>query len=130
MVSKKNSLIPRKAYLLVVLVFIICLGAFSLFWSRIEAKVEAIQIVKESYLPKEKLQAFVSKVSKEGKFKLIGWGIKPTEEKGKYIVSYTLNRLNREGFKIGPVEGYWFKVDIQNDICEQIFPEGTVTPTE
>lgn len=39
MVSKKNSLIPRKAYLLVVLVFIICLGAFSLFWSRIEAKV-------------------------------------------------------------------------------------------
>ncbi|AER67307.1 hypothetical protein Tlie_1585 [Thermovirga lienii DSM 17291] len=120
----------RKTYMLIILLFVICLGAFSFFWSRIETKVEAIQIVKEHYLPKERLESFVSRVSKEGKFKLIGWDIKPTEEKHTFVVSYTLNRLDKEGFKTGPVEGYWFEVNTQKGTCKQIFPEGTLTPSE
>jgi len=90
--------------MLIILLFVICLGAFSFFWSRIETKVEAIQIVKEHYLPKERLESFVSRVSKEGKFKLIGWDIKPTEEKHTFVVSYTLNRLIKRASRLGPLK--------------------------
>jgi len=74
--------------------------------------------------------AFVSKIHQEGKFKLLGWDIDNTDEKGVYIVSYTIRWLNKDGFKIGDPVGYWFKVDPKKGFCEPICPEGTTTPKE
>lgn len=125
--SKQKNFRFKIALMLVVL-FFACLWVFSHFLTRIDEKMEAIEMVKAQYLQKERIEGFVSNVNQEGKFKLIGWDIEPAEKEGAFIVSYTVRRLNEDGFAIGPVEGFWYKVDLKENSCEQIYPPGTYTP--
>jgi hypothetical protein len=116
--------------LIIAAIFLACLATYAIFFQKITRKVHAIEIVQREYLPKESLDAFVSRVHREGKFKLLGWDISDTGEKGVYIVSYTIRRLNEDGFKTGDPVGYWFRVDTGKDYCEPVRPEGTITPGE
>jgi hypothetical protein len=45
-------------------------------------------------------------------------------------VSYRIKRLNEDGFTTGPEEGFWYRVNLRENSCEQIFPPGTLTPGE
>ncbi|MEA3508653.1 MAG: hypothetical protein U9R40_07025 [Synergistota bacterium] len=106
-----------------------CLATYVMFHLKINNKVEAIEMVKEQ-LTKDRRDAFVSRVNTEGKFKLTGWDIDNCEGAREYIVSYSLRRLNEDGFKVGDPVGYWYHVDVDNGVCEQIYPEDTVTLAE
>jgi hypothetical protein len=128
MALSKRKKFGLKIALMLVVLFFACLWVFSHFLTRIDEKMEAIEMVKAQHLQKERIEGFVSNVNREGKFKLIGWDIEPTEKKRVFIVSYTLRRLNEDGFATGPVEGFWYKVDLKENSCEQIFPPGTSTP--
>lgn len=130
MSRSKRKLPGLKIALLVVVVFVACFSVFSWFLTRIDAKIEAIEMVKARHLHKERLDSFVSRVNREGKFKLLGWDIEPADKDGTFIVSYRLRRLNEEGFMRGPEEGYWYRVDLQDGTCKQVFPPGTVTPED
>ncbi|MFP4481494.1 MAG: hypothetical protein ACLFN0_01710 [Thermovirgaceae bacterium] len=130
MALSKRKLWRLKISLLIVIVFVVCLAAFSLFMTRVNAKIDAIELVKSQYLPKERRDSFVSAVNREGKFKLLGWDIKPADEEDTFIVSYRLKRLDEKGFAEGPEEGFWYRVNLRGNSCEQVFPPGTVTPEE
>ncbi|MDO9508945.1 MAG: hypothetical protein Q7I97_06330 [Thermovirgaceae bacterium] len=130
MAKKSGLTFGKKALLLIVAFTLACLATYALFVLKVNTKVEAIELVKREYLPKETIDAFVSRTHQESKFKLLGWGIEETGEKGVFIVSYTIRRLNEDGFKIGDPVGYWFKVEPAKGSCEPIRPDGTITPEE
>jgi hypothetical protein len=130
MALSKHKLLKLKIALLIAVVFVVCFAVFSFFMTKVDAKMDAIELVKTRYLPKERRDGFVSSVSREGKFKLLGWDIKPAGDEETFIVSYKLKRLNEDGFAKGPEEGFWYRVNLSENSCEQVFPPGTVTPEE
>lgn len=130
MAKKSKSDFGRNTLLIIGAFILACLATYALFLNKINTKYEAIEMVQKNYLPKESTDAFISRVHQKGKFKLLGWDIDNTDEKGVYIVSYTIRRLNEEGFKVGDPVGYWFRVDPARGLCEPVRPEGTITPEE
>lgn len=130
MAKKGGSNFGRNILLVGAAFVLACVATYALFLYKVNAKVEAIEMVQKNYLPKDSINAFVSKIHREGKFKLLGWDIEETGEKGVYIVSYSIRRLNDDGFKVGDPVGYWFRVDPKRGFCEPILPEGTITPEE
>jgi hypothetical protein len=130
MALSKRKLLRLKIALLIVGVFVGCLAVFSFFMTKVDAKIEAIELVKATHLSEERRNSFVSAVNREGKFKLLGWGIEPAGEEDTFIVSYRIKRLNEDGFTTGPEEGFWYRVNLRENSCEQIFPPGTLTPGE
>jgi len=128
MAKTKGSNFGRNTILIIAAIVLACLATYAMFFQKITNKVQAMEIVQKEYLPKESLDAFVSRAHSEGKFKLIGWDISETGEKGVYVVSYTIRRLSEDGFKTGDPVGYWFRVDTGNGNCEPVRPEGTITP--
>lgn len=130
MAKKGGSKLGRNILLVIAAFILACIATYSIFLQKINTKVEAIEMVQKDHLPKDSINAFISKIHKEGKFKLLGWDIDETDEKGVYIVSYTIRRLNEDGFKVGDPVGYWFRVDPKRGLCEPVCPEGTITPEE
>lgn len=128
MAKKRGSNSGRKILLLIVAFILACIATYAMFLYKVNGKIEAMEIVQRDHLPKDSIDAFLSKVHREGKFKLLGWDIDETDEKGVYIVSYTIRRLNEDGFRVGDTIGYWFKVDPQSGLCEPFRPDGTITP--
>lgn len=128
MAKKRGSNSGRNILLLIVAFILACIATYAMFLYKVNGKIEAMEIVQRDHLPKDRIDAFLSKVHREGKFKLLGWDIDETDEKGVYIVSYTIRRLNEDGFRVGDTIGYWFKVDPQSGLCEPFRPDGTITP--
>lgn len=128
MAKKRGSSSGKKVLLLIMAFILACIATYAMFLYKVNGKIEAMEIVQRDHLPKDSINAFLSKMHREGKFKLLGWDIDDTEEKGVYIVSYTARRLNDDGFKVGDPIGYWFRVDPKRGLCERLRPDGTITP--
>ncbi|MDT8285136.1 MAG: hypothetical protein RQ767_06380 [Thermovirgaceae bacterium] len=128
MAKKRGSSSGKKALLLIMAFILACIATYAMFLYKVNSKIEAMEIVQRDHLPKDSINAFLSKMHQEGKFKLLGWDIDDTDEKGVYIVSYTVRRLNDDGFKVGDPIGYWFRVDPKRGLCEGLRPDGTITP--
>lgn len=128
MAKKRGPTLGIKIMLLIGAFILACIATYAMFFYKVNYKVEAIEMVQKDYLPKDSINAFISKVHQEGKFKLLGWNIEDTDEKGIYIVSYTIRRLNEDGFRVGDPVGYWFRVDPKRGFCEPVCPDGTITP--
>ena len=118
----------KKAILLSLLFFAAIVSTYFIFVTRIDPKIEAIELVKREYLPKERLQEFVSDINRQGKFKLEGWKIEETGEKGVFLVSYSIRWLDDGGFRTGDPVGFWFRVSPEKGFCDPIQPVSTVTP--
>ncbi len=128
MAKKGGPSLGIKVLVLIVAFALACMATYASFFYTVNNKVDAIEIVKKNYLPKDSVDAFISKIHHEGKFKLFGWNIEESGEKDIYIVSYTIRRLNEDGFQVGDPVGYWFRVDPKRGFCEPICPDGTITP--
>ena len=116
------------ALLLSLLFLAAIVTTYVIFVTRIDPKIEAIELVKREYLPKERLQEFVSDINRQGKFKLEGWKIEETGEKGVFLVSYSIRWLDDGGFRTGDPVGFWFRVSPERGFCDPIQPGSTVTP--
>jgi hypothetical protein len=128
MKKKQKSHLGKKVLLLAVVFILACLATYAIFLLKINSKIEAIELVKQEYLPKERLEGFVSDINRQGKFKLEGWNIKETGEKGVFNVSYSIRWLDEGGFRTGDPVGFWFRVNPESGLCSPIQPEATVTP--
>ncbi len=128
MKKKQKSHLGKKVIFVIVAFVLACLATYAFFLQKINTKMEAIELVKREYLPKERLEGFVSDINRQGKFKLEGWNIEETGEKGIFIVSYSIRWLDDGGFRTGDPVGFWFRVNPESGLCDPFQPDSTVTP--